>query len=139
MVSDSEIWVFDALARPGILDEIRRVLVSAWQANPGVPRSIRSEVEIATSEIAANIVEHAGMGRAVHLRMEVAVLFDEVQVRFIDDGHEVDVDLASVHLPDDMAERGRGLAVARAVLRQLSYQRLTDGNCWTLLSERFKS
>lgn len=136
-MTDPEIWVFDSLAQPGVLGEIRRILVSVWEAHAEVPHSVRSEIEIATAEIAANIVEHAGRGRPVNLRMEVVVLPDEVQVRFIDDGHEAHIDLDSVHLPDDLAERGRGLAVARTVLRHLSYQRVADGNCWTLLSERF--
>lgn len=136
-MGDSNIWAFDALAQPGVLEKLRRILVTVWEAHPEVPCSVRSEIEIATAEIAANIVEHAGMGRAVHLRMEVVVLPDQVQVSFTDDGHEAHVDLDSVHLPDDMAERGRGLAVARAVLQQLCYQRTEDRNRWTLLSECF--
>jgi serine/threonine-protein kinase RsbW len=73
----------------------------------------------------------------VHMRIEVAVLPEEIRVRFIDDGRELEGNLHSVCLPDGMAERGRGLAVARAVLRHLSYQRTEDGNQWILLSERF--
>lgn len=136
-MSEPELWVFDAPAIPGTLEQIRLTLAKVWAAHPQVPESVRAEIEIATGEIAANIVEHAGTDRVVHIRMEVLVLADEVQVRFIDDGRAVHADLESVRLPDEMAERGRGLAVARAVLRKLSYLRTKDGNQWTLLSERF--
>ena len=136
-MSEPELWVFETLARPGTLEEIRKTLATVWEAHCEVPQSVRLEMTIATGEIAANIIEHAGRDRTVHIRMEVLVLPDEVQCRFIDDGHEALVDLAGVRLPDETAERGRGLAVAKAVLRRLSYQRTCDGNRWTLVSERF--
>lgn len=136
-MADPELWVFETLAKPGALAEIRKTLSQVWAAHHEVPRSVQAEMSIATGEIAANIMEHAGRDRTVHIRMEVMVLPDEVQVRFIDDGHESKVDLSTVRLPDETAERGRGLAVAKAVLRRLSYQRTPDGNLWNLVSERF--
>lgn len=138
-MTEPELWVFDAVVRPQVLADVRETLAKVWSAHPEVPDSVRAEIAIATGEISANIVEHAARGRSTQLRMEVAVLPQEVQVRFIDDGHRLDVDLDAVRMPDAMAERGRGLAVARAVLRQLSYQRTEGGNRWTLLSERFSS
>ena len=39
-------------------------------------------------------------------------------------------------MPDDMVERGRGLALAEAVLEQLTYRR-AEYNHWTLVSKRF--
>lgn len=135
--TEPELWVFDTVVGLQTLGDVRQTLAKVWSAHPEVPESVRAEIAIATGEIAANIVEHASRGRTTELRMEVVVLEDEVQVRFIDNGHRLDVDLDAVQMPDAMAERGRGLAVARAVLRNLSYQRTDDGNLWTLLSERF--
>ena len=136
-MAEPELWVLDTLAQAGTLSEIRKTLAKVWETHSEVPPSVQAEMAIAADEIAANIIEHAGKDRTVHIRMEVLVLPDEVQIRFIDDGHEAKVDLAAVRLPDETAERGRGLAVAKAVLRRLSYQRTSDGNRWTLLSERF--
>lgn len=136
-VNELQLWILDALAQPGTLGDIRKILSSVWEAHPEVPASVKTEIEIATGEIAANVLEHASSERPVHIRMEVLVLLNEVQVRFVDDGLEMRVDLESVRLADEMAERGRGLAIARAVLRRLSYQSTADGNCWTLLSEHF--
>lgn len=136
-MSESELWVFETTATPQSLEDFRGVLAKVWSAHAEVPDSVRAEMSIAVAEIAANIVEHAAKGRAVTVRMEVMVLPDELEVRFIDDGHRAEVDLESVQMPDVDAERGRGLAVAQAVLRRLSYRRAEDGNHWTLVSERF--
>lgn len=136
-ISEPELLIFEALSAPDTLLNIRETLGRIWQAHADVPMSIRAEIAIASAEIAANIVEHAAVDRPVQIRMECSVLADEVQIRFIDDGRELDVDLNAVRLPDEMAGRGRGLAIARAVLRNLSYQRTENRNRWTLLSERF--
>lgn len=39
--------------------------------------------------------------------------------------------------PDALAKRGRGLALASAVLDRLVYRRHENYNQWTLLSRRF--
>lgn len=46
-------------------------------------------------------------------------VWDVVQVRLIDDRHRMDVDLKGLVTPGATAERGRGLAFARAVRRHL--------------------
>lgn len=93
---------------------------------------------IATAEIGANIVEHAGPGRPISLTMYVTVFSDRMRVEFTDNGDPVPVpvDLDAVEMPDEMAERGRGLALARGVLEELSYHR-THLNHWTLVSNPF--
>ena len=58
-------------------------------------------------------------------------------MEFTDNGGPLHVDLNAVSLPDDMAERGRGLPLAKAVLDRLIYER--DAlNHWTLVSKRFE-
>jgi serine/threonine-protein kinase RsbW len=93
---------------------------------------------IATAEIGANIVEHAAASRSVCLTMDVTVFPDRVRVEFTDDGDPVPVpvDLAAVQMPDEFAQRGRGLALAQAVLDDLTYRR-THLNHWTLVSKPF--
>lgn len=118
------------------LDEIDDVLQQVWSDHADVPDSTRLNVGIAAGEIGANIVEHAAQGRAVPVRMEVVVTTNRVRVDFTDEGAPASVDLATVCLPEDMAERGRGLALARAVLETLSYRR-DSANHWTLVSKPF--
>ncbi len=93
--------------------------------------------QVASAEVAANIIEHAGNGRSVLMRMELLLLHDEVQISFNDNGIAADIDLSSSHMPDVMAERGRGLALTQAVMASVAYRRGDGENTWTLVSERF--
>ena len=135
-MSQTESRVLETTTGPHTLDEIESLLGQAWADHSHVPDPVRIQVQIAAGEIGANIVEHAGQGRDVLMRMEVRVLPNAVCVEFADDGIPVWVDLSAVCLPDDMAERGRGLALAKAALEQLSYRR-SSVNHWTLVSKRF--
>ena len=128
----------DALVReitpgPRALEDMAAALDRAWSQNPSVPDEVRTHVGIAVGEIAANILEHA---TPAWIRIEVRVLADRIQVDLVDDGRPSDVDPASARLPDDFAERGRGLALAQAALEHLSYCR-DSVNHWVLISKRF--
>ena len=135
-MNQPESRVLQTTAGPGALADIATALEQVWVANPHVPPVERMHVELAAGEIGANIIEHAARGRQVWMTMDVIVSSDHLQVEFTDDGDPVDVDLEAVCLPDDMAERGRGLALARSVLARLDYRR-TDVNHWSLLSKTF--
>jgi glycosyltransferase involved in cell wall biosynthesis/anti-sigma regulatory factor (Ser/Thr protein kinase) len=124
-------------AGPDFPAEIQRTLDEAWARHPEVPEAIRMEVGIAAAEVGNNILDHAGRGRDLRIRMQVLVPGDHVRIEFIDDGLPADMDLASIRMPDVMAESGRGLALARASLRDLTYRRDPAGNRWTLVSHRF--
>lgn len=129
--------VLETVTGPGTLDDIQGTLDALWLAHADVPPAVRMQLAIATAEVGANIVEHAGAGAPVNMRMECWVHADSVSIIFVDDGLEVHVDLDNVCLPDEMAERSRGLALAKSVLREFSYQRLGSMNRWTLVSEQF--
>jgi serine/threonine-protein kinase RsbW len=127
---------FETVSGPDTLADIARFLDGVLSTHQHVPDTVRMQVSIAAGEIGANIMEHAGRAQPVSIRMEVRVLIDEVWVEFIDDGAPAELDLTAVVLPDDMAERGRGLALAQSVLDKLTYQRNAK-NHWTLVSKRF--
>lgn len=135
-MSRSENRVLDTAAGPGALGEIETALENTWSAHPNVPMIVRMHMGIAAGEIAANIIEHASRSRPVRIWMDVDVLPMQVRVEFTDDGDPADIDLTAVSMPDDTAERGRGLALAQAVLAQLSYRR-TEFNHWVLVSKHF--
>lgn len=121
-------------AGPEALDDVEAALDTFWSGHDEVPAGVRVEVGIATAEIAANILEH---GCAGELQMEIEVRADEVQVEFTDSGNPAEVDLFHIRMPDEMAERGRGLALAQAALRLLAYFRDELGNHWKLVSKAF--
>ncbi len=131
-----EAWVYDSTTGWTTLDEIKNTLDQMWTINFHVPGAVRMEVGIAAVEIAANIVEHAGADAPVWMRMEARVGLNEVRVDFTDNGSPSEIELAHVRLPDEMAESGRGLALAQAVLQTLTYRR-NGLNHWTLVSKPF--
>ena len=124
-------------AHPDPLGAIQAELDSLWLAHPHVPDDVRTQMSIAAAEIGANIIEHTGGRQPVGIRMGSELVGDQVHVTFTDDGPPADIDLASVAMPDAMAERGRGLALAQTVLDQLAYRCDDLGNHWTLISQRF--
>ena len=128
----SEQHVLETTTGPETLGELQRTLDEVWSAHE-VPDRVRMSMELAVGEVGANIIEHAGDGQPVQLRMEVALLEDSVKATLIDDGHPARVDLSKVALPDELAEHGRGLAIALRVLDELTYRREKGGNHWTLL------
>lgn len=116
------------------LDEVQAVLDTFWARHDEVPEAVRMEIGIAAAEIAGNIVEH---GHPDRLHMEIALHSNEVQLEFTDSGHPPEVDLVAVQMPDDLAEGGRGLALAQAALRVLAHFRDELGNHWRLVSKAF--
>jgi glycosyltransferase involved in cell wall biosynthesis/anti-sigma regulatory factor (Ser/Thr protein kinase) len=137
MLANPRTRALEAVAGTDFSAEVQRTLENAWANHPRVPEATRMEVAIAAAEISSNIVDHAGRGRDVRAVMRLWVLADEVRIEFTDDGAPAEVDLATLRMPDVMAENGRGLAIARASLHELSYHRDELGNHWTLVSRRF--
>lgn len=132
-MSQSEALTFETTAGPRALDDIAAALDRAWSENPHVPKKVRTHVAIAVAEISANILEHATAG---WIRIQIRVLANQIEVDLVDDGRPADLDLTAARLPDQFAERGRGIALAQAALDQLSYRR-DPANHWTLVSRRF--
>lgn len=130
--------VLTTSAGPRALAEIGAALQAAWADNLHVPADVRMNVGIAVAEVAANILEHATESTAVQIRMELRALANEVWVQFVDDGSPARVDLTALTMPDELSERGRGLALAQAVLARLTYRR-DRHNHWTLVSKPFKA
>ncbi len=120
------------------LAAVQAALDAFWSINPHVPEDVRLQMAIAAAEVGANIVEHTGRGKPLRILMDTFLVDDQVHVDFTDDGPPVAIDLASVTMPDLMAERGRGLAMAQALLGQLAYRCDETGNRWMLVGKRFE-
>ncbi len=136
MAVSADSGVLDTVTGAATLDQIGSMLEEMWSVHDHVPPAVRTQVAIAVGEIGANIVEHAAQHRPVRLRMEVLVSPEEVRVAFLDDGPPAAVDLHKATMPDPMAEGGRGLALAHAVLDRLVYHRHRF-NHWILFSRPF--
>ena len=131
--------VLETVTASDTLDRIHRFLDEFFADHPEVDEAVRSQVSTAVAEVGANIIEHAGRGEPIRMRMELRILDGHVQVEFNDGGISLVNDLASCHLPPETAERGRGLFMAQSVLSRLSYNRDDEGNHWTLVSRGITS
>ena len=131
--------ILSTLAQRAALDQIEQTFVDLWKSHDNVPHHIRLQLGIAIAEIVANIIEHAtkGLDRPVRLQMSAHVRTRQVHVQFSDDGIPNPVHLSEVSMPAELAERGRGIPLAKAVLDQLSYERAGGRNRWTLDSRTF--
>lgn len=129
--------VLEEFAQPDTVERVHQLLSDLLTADP-VDDMDAMQFELALAEIAANIIEHAQKtdGGQVSVRLELEVRPDSIHARFSDDGEQVRVDLKTVELPDELSERGRGLAIALTVLDELSYRRADHRNHWTLVRNR---
>ena len=121
---------------PTAQDEIQDALDQFLASDDRVPDSVRMALGIAAAEVAANIVEHSDANK---VRMALTLNPNRIEVGFVDDGAPLEVDLAGVSMPEDFAESGRGLAMAKVALSDLSYERGNpEGNHWRLVSKPFE-
>src|SRR3712207_6723855 len=100
-----------ALADPASLDQVHALLEAVWGAHEDVGPTDRTSFAIAVSEIAGNIVVHGDGDRERDFSIRIRVRPEQLEAEFEDTGQRVDVDLAAVQMPDDLAESGRGLAL----------------------------
>ena len=128
--------VVDTVTGAHTLDELQFCLDALWAEHPDIAEDVRTDCTVAAFEVCANIIEHAAHGRPVRLRMELRLTPDRIAIDFTDDGDPADIDLDRVVFPDVLAERGRGLAIACALLDELSYRREAGRNRWTLSQRR---
>lgn len=135
MTDDTGRRVLDEVTSDETLEHIHELLADLLRACP-VDDMDAMQFELALAEIGANIIEHARDGNRVSLRLELEVATDRIEGRYSDDGHPARVDLDAVSLPDDVAERGRGLAIAIQILDELSYRRADGHNHWRLVRNR---
>lgn len=134
-----DVPVLRTVAAPQALNEIESVLEHACTVIHDVPMNALMKLHIAVAEVIANIIEHAtkGLSGLVHIEMGIRVLANEIRIWLTDDGNPVNPYCLATAMPDESAERGRGLAMARSVLSHLGYERTDDRNHWTLVSDRF--
>ena len=121
-------------ADPLCLERVHDLVDELWKRVPEVDESDRYRFETAVIEVAGNIVEHGGP--EVRLRLWLRVHTDRVEAQFRDTGRSVDFDGLDGHVPDLMAEDGRGLTLARAVADEVTYQRTGHTNRWSVTKRR---
>lgn len=119
-------------------DEVHDALSGLWSDAPEVDDADRMMFETALVEIVGNLVEHARTpeGEPVTIDGHVAVHPDRVEACLTEDGVAPALDLsAPTPVVDDLAEGGRGLALAKAVA-EVSHARQGSANVWIVTRRR---
>lgn len=151
MPDDAATVHLDVPAVEESLEDVHAAVAGLWEADPTVGVRDRIRFETALIEIVGNIVEHAyrldesepGLVARAATRggrqIDVTLTVDARQVRAVlgDNGLPAALDLSGVTMPeDDLAESGRGLALALASVDDLDYGRVDGRNTWSLTCVR---
>ena len=114
------------------MEHLREIVALVRQCALAYGEEPAYQVELATSEIVTNIIEHACDNEG-QIRVRVALYPLEIRIDLYDDGGPCD--LASI--PDaplgEPQQGGYGLHIARQLLDELSYTVNENGNHWRLL------
>ncbi|MGN8026036.1 ATP-binding protein [Microbacterium sp. 22242] len=113
------------------VDELLGTLDGLFAQAPAVPERDRTLFSLALSEVATNIAQHSTRPVTMSAHLEVGA--DRLSAEIRDDADPVRIDWAAVRLPGEQAESGRGLALAVAVLDELSHRADPAGNTWVLV------
>lgn len=126
-----------------VIDLVHAMFENLWTTHPDVADEDRARFEMAVIEILGNIVEHAyamdsGSERTGERRFEISLQTSatELVATLSDNGKPMPIDLGDITMPDDLAETGRGLALAAGLLDDLDYERVEGRNRWRLLCRR---
>ena len=134
--------VLSAPADPEVMDLVHALLEHLFAHAPQVDDGTRMKFEMSVIEILGNIVEHAyahdsalpEVDPSEARRFEIVLLADQTDLvaTLADNGMPVSLDLSDVSMPDELAESGRGLALASAALDALDFARIEGRNHWRL-------
>ena len=131
-----QIHELHACADPECLGKVHDLLAEMWSTSPDVTETDRAMFEIAVIEIAANIVRHGSDEGQTVCNLILEVYPERLCARFKDDGLVAHVNIDSAVMPDVFAESGRGLAIAKAAVDVLTYERHNGANFWSLSRTR---
>jgi serine/threonine-protein kinase RsbW len=123
------------VALPAAIDAVHAELDELWEEAPFVPHFDRMAFATAVIEAASNVVQHAVPESAtpVELGVDISVTPTKLQAG-VSAFHAacpdaIDTDAA---MPDGEAESGRGLALIRALVTTVTFERQDGTNTWVL-------
>ena len=121
---------------PDCLRKVQSLLAAMWATSTDVSELDRMMFETAVMEIAANIVQHTPDKDPTKCNLILEVYPERLDALFTDDGRMVLVDVNAAEMPHALAESGRGLAIAKAAVDVLKYERHNGDNIWKLSRTR---
>lgn len=128
---NGERYTLTGLAVPEGLESLHDLLARAAHDHPSLPSGDVMMLETAVMEIAGNVIEHGKPSGTVAWNFTLDV-GPPLRATLADSGEEY-AETWTGEMPDELAESGRGLALAEAVLDQLIYERRDTINVWTMV------
>ena len=115
------------------LDEIHRLFAELWDQVPLVADRDRALFSLAVAEIAANVIQHAH-DEGWLWELDLSAWTDRLEASIRHPGPIVEQGLDAWTMPEELAESGRGLALANAA-SSLHYFHTTnpDGSEWLVI------
>lgn len=124
----------ETLAVPETLHLLHDLLERVRGDHPDVERSDLMLFETAVIEIANNVVKHGRPPGTIRYSFTLDVQCDRLLGHLCDGGPPLEE--PTRQMPGTDSEDGRGLALARVALDDLTYERVGEHNEWTMIRRR---
>lgn len=120
------------VAPPDTIGRVHELLERMWADAPHISAIDRMSFETALIEVAANVIQHANHGNPVECTVAVDATGGSISATLIDTGEQAGLELSTVEMPEGAVESGRGLAIVKALVDEISYDSDGTVNCWRL-------
>ena len=100
----------------------------------GVTADCSSDIEVALTEAASNVVKHSGPGDEYEVR--VTLSGQHCMIRVVDTGRGFDAELLASLGSDLSAERGRGMELMHALVDQVTFESKPEAGTIVNLEKR---
>lgn len=124
-------YELSGFAIPEGLEELHAMLQRVSAEHPVADPTAFMLFETAVTEIANNVIEHGRPQGEVRWRFSIDVTEDRLEATLSDSG-QIFTGSLDAEMPDAFAEGGRGLALARSMVDELTYERADGENLWHL-------
>jgi anti-sigma regulatory factor (Ser/Thr protein kinase) len=119
---------------PAILEHLHDVTALIRRAASAYGDDFAYQVELATSEIVTNIIQHAYPHTPGELRGQITLFHDRVELDLYDDGMPFNPSALPAPELGKLQEGGYGLFIAKEMVSELTYTPTSpDGNHWRLI------
>lgn len=120
------------------LNSLPQVLSWFKQFNqPPIPYSVWLEYQIALAEGFTNAVRHAHASKTPEtpIALEITIDHEAIELKIWDcgSGFNLDPSLTNPQIMEQTAERGRGLKIIRKIADTVSYTRMGQRNCLSIV------
>ncbi|MCW4386099.1 ATP-binding protein [Salinibacterium sp. SYSU T00001] len=134
MAGDERVYRLEGFAVPAELDRVHELIERVGAEELRLDSTDLMLFEMAVVEIANNVVEHGRPAGEVRWQLILTVTAEAITADLYDSGEVVSLDFARA-MPEEDAESGRGIPLAKSLLDEISVgpSDSGSGNHWRLL------